>query len=57
MTIMFVFVALIAANVVYSIYDSRNCEAAEAMREFYRIEYKKTFSASHNEQLMLSTIR
>ena len=44
MTVMFVFVALIAANVVYTIRDSRNAETEQAMRDFYRVEYKKTYA-------------
>lgn len=45
MTVMFVFAALIAANVAYSIRDSRKAEDAKAMRDFYRVEYKKTFAS------------
>lgn len=57
MTIIFVFAALIAANVVYSIRDSRQAETAQAMRDFYRIEYKKTFSVNNNEIRLLNLVR
>ena len=57
MTIMFVFVALIAANVAYSIRDSRNAETAQAMRDFYRVEYKKSYNAGIGEIKLLNCIR
>ena len=46
MTVMFVFLAMIVANVVYAIRDSRKAESAQAMREFYRVEYKKSYASS-----------
>lgn len=57
MTIMFVFAALIAANIIYSIHDSRNAETAQAMRNFYRIEYKKSYTISHDDMRLLSIVR
>lgn len=47
MTAMIVFAALVAANVAYTIFDSRNAEDAAAMDDFYRVEYKKTYFAEH----------
>ena len=55
MTVIFVFAALIAANIAYSVYDSRRAEDARQMDDFYRVEYKKSYDvrrettpASHN---------
>jgi len=44
MTAMFVFAALIVANIAYSIYDNRRIEAARQMDDFYRIEFKKSYN-------------
>ena len=54
MTVMFVFAALIAANVVYSIHDSRKAENAQAMQDFYRVEYKKTYGSYNAEVKVLN---
>ena len=54
MTVMFVFAALIAANVVYSIHDSHKAENAQAMQDFYRVEYKKTYSSYNAEVKVLN---
>lgn len=43
MTVILVFAALVAASVAYSIYDGRKAEASSHMRDFYRVEYKKTY--------------
>ena len=43
MTVIFVFAALIAANIAYSVYDSRREEDARQMDDFYRVEYKKSY--------------
>ena len=43
MTVIFVFAALIAANIAYSVYDSRRAEDARQMDDFYRVEYKKSY--------------
>ena len=51
MTVLFVFLALIVANVVYSIRDSRKAESAQAIRDFYRVEYKKSYANSEREAL------
>ena len=48
MTVMFVFAALIAANIVYSIRDSRRAETSQAMRDFMRVEYKKTYRINND---------
>ena len=43
MTVIFVFVALIAANIAYSVVDSRRAEDARQMDDFYRVEFKKSY--------------
>ena len=43
MTVIFVFAALIAANIAYSVVDSRRAEDARQMDEFYRVEFKKSY--------------
>ena len=50
MTVMFVFVALVAANVAYAVYDSRRMETTQQMEDFYRVEFKKTYNVDkeHN---------
>ena len=54
MTVILVFVALFAASVAYSIYDGRKAEASSHMRDFYRVEYKKTYKASNAEASALN---
>ena len=44
MTAMFVFAALIVANIADSIYDNRRIEAARQMDDFYRVEFKKAYN-------------
>ena len=53
MTAMIVFAALIAVNVAYSIYDSRNAETARQIDDYYRVEFKKTYQLA-NEQNTVS---
>ena len=43
MTALLVFIALIAANVAYSIHDARRCETDRQMDDFYRVEFKKSY--------------
>lgn len=43
MTVIFVFAALIAANIAYSVFDSRRAEDARQMDDFYRVEFKKSY--------------
>ena len=43
MTVIFVFVALIAANIAYSVYDSYREEDARQIDDFYRVEFKKSY--------------
>lgn len=50
MTAMIVFAALIAANVAYTIYDSRRAAAYQQMDDYYRVEFKKTYNLA-NEQM------
>lgn len=49
MTAIVVFAALIAVNVAYSIYDSRRAETARQIDDYYRVEFKKSYQLS-NEQ-------
>lgn len=49
MTAIIVFAALIAVNVAYSIYDSRRAETARQIDDYYRVEFKKTYQLT-NEQ-------
>ena len=44
MTVMFVFSALIVANVVYAVYDSRHSQTIQQMEDFYRVEFKRNYS-------------
>ena len=43
MTALLVFIALIAANVAYSIHDARRCETDRQMDDFDRVEFKKSY--------------
>ena len=52
MTALFVFVALIAVNVAYSIRDARRTETARQMEDFYRVEYKKSYGVRDEEATM-----
>ena len=49
MTALFVFIALIAANIAYSIHDARRSETNRQMDDFYRVEYKKTYGLRSEE--------
>ena len=49
MTALFVFIALIAANIAYSIHDARRSETDRQMDDFYRVEYKKTYVLRNEE--------
>ena len=49
MTALLVFIALIAANIAYSIHDARRCETDRQMDDFYRVEYKKTYGLRDEE--------
>ncbi len=52
MTAMFVFVALIVANVAYQIYDGRRSEAFRQMDDYYRVEFKKSYNAANESRAM-----
>ena len=43
MTAIFVFAALIIANVAYCVFDGRRAEAARQIDDFYRVEFKKNY--------------
>ena len=49
MTALFVFIALIAANIAYSIHDARRSETNRQMDDFFRVEYKKTYGLRNEE--------
>ncbi len=49
MTAIVVFLALIVANIAYSVYDSRRAETARQIDDYYRVEFKKSYQLS-NEQ-------
>ena len=49
MTAMIVFATLIAVNVAYAIHDNRNEETARQIDDYYRVEFKKVYQLS-NEQ-------
>ena len=49
MTALFVFIALIAANIAYSIHDARRSETNRQMDDFYRVEYKKIYGLRNEE--------
>ena len=52
MTAMFVFVALIAANIAYQIYDGRAAEADRLMEDYYRVEHKKSYTVANECRAM-----
>lgn len=43
MIALYVFLALVAADIVYSIYDNHQSDALEQMDDFYAVEQKKCF--------------
>lgn len=47
MTAIIVFGALIAANLVYTIYDNRRAAAFQYMDDYYRVEFKKSYNLSN----------
>ena len=49
MTALFVFIALIAANIAYSIHDARRSETDRQRDDFDRVEYKKTYGLRDEE--------
>lgn len=55
MTAIMVFVALIVANVAYSVYDSRRTEAARQIDDFYRVEFKKSYVAKNENEAILES--
>ena len=54
MTVIFVFVALIAANVAYSIHDARRCETDRQMDDFYRVEFKKSYDVKRETESVMN---
>ena len=53
MTAMIVFAALIAANIAYSIYDSRRAAAYQQMDDYYRVEFKKTYNLASEQSVSM----
>ena len=51
MTSIVVFAALIAANVVYAIYDARRAETARQIDDYYRVEFKKTYQLTSEQAI------
>ena len=43
MSVMFVFSALVVANIVYAIYDSFCSRTAQQMEDFYRVEFRQNY--------------
>lgn len=54
MTAIFVFAALIVANIAYSVYDSRRAETARQMDDFYRVEFKKSYGVKNEQNAVLN---
>ena len=52
MTAMFVFVALIVANIAYQIYDGRMAEADRLMEDYFRVEHKKSYNVVNESRAM-----
>ncbi len=50
MTAIFVFAALIAANVAYAIYDGRCAETSRQVDDYYRVEFKKNYLAQNDKE-------
>lgn len=49
MTAIFVFAALAAASIVYTVVDNSRMETEQQIDDFYRVEYKKTYDAQSGE--------
>jgi len=43
MMMMFVFSALVVANIAYAVYDSYCSRTTEQMEDFYRVEFRKSY--------------
>ena len=54
MTVIFVFVALIAANIAYSVYDSYREEDARQIDDFYRVEFKKSYDVKRETESVMN---
>ena len=52
MTALTIILTLIAAYIVYSIYDARRDEALHQVNDFYQAEYKKSFSDQNEYTVM-----
>lgn len=52
MTALYIILTLIAAYIVYSIYDARRDEALHQVNDFYQAEYKKSFSDQNEYAVM-----
>ena len=46
MTVLFVFVALLIANFLFTRWDDKRVEESRRLQDFYRIEYKKSYDAT-----------
>ena len=47
MTAMFVFFALVAASIVYTVVDNNRIEMERQIDDFYRVEHKRIFAAQN----------
>jgi len=52
MTALYIFLALVAAYVVYAIYDARRDDAMNQVNAFYQAEYKKSFTQQNEYAAM-----
>ncbi len=52
MTVLFVFVALMIANFLFTRWDDKRMEEARRLNDFYRIEYKKCYDATMDTNWM-----
>ena len=52
MTSIFVFAALIVANIAYQIIDSRRSEAQRQMDDYFRVEFKKSYNVINETRAM-----
>ena len=46
MTVLFVFVALLIANFLFTRWGDKRVEESRRLQDFYRIEYKKSYDAT-----------
>lgn len=52
MTSIFVFAALIVANIAYQVYDSFRSEVDRQMDDYFRVEFKKSYNIVNEARAM-----